>query len=162
MYVHDYSFNAGRQNRVDVRFWPGQWYKRVINRGARIQSQEPASREDIMMALEDVELFLIRASYVDESAIDTTLSEVQLDTAVFRKTDQGRAVYVEECRCPQGYTGISCEECVPNARRITDGPYLGRCVLDLSCGPGEYGDPKNNIPCMPCPCPLTVGSNQYK
>lgn len=60
MHVHDYSFTAGRRNQIDVRFWPGQWYKRVINRGGRIQSQEPASREDIMMALENIELFLIR------------------------------------------------------------------------------------------------------
>ena len=30
-------------------------------------------------------------------------------TAVTENTLQGRAVYVEDCRCPAGYYGTSCE-----------------------------------------------------
>lgn len=52
------------------------------------------------------------------------------------------------------------QECAPNYRRVQYGPWLGRCVLDIECGPQEYGDPANGIPCLPCPCPLTTPNNQ--
>lgn len=32
-----------------------------------------------------------------------------MDSAGIRNTGQGQASYVEECRCPAGYTGLSCE-----------------------------------------------------
>ncbi|MCL4125574.1 UNVERIFIED_CONTAM: hypothetical protein GTU68_063769, partial [Idotea baltica] len=161
MHVHDYEFEANRPNVIDVRFWPGNWYKRVTNIGGRIQSQEPATRYDILSVLENVDLILIRASYVDGSYIDTTLSKVVLDTALHRQTNQGRAVLVEECICPTGYSGLSCENCAQNYQRTNDGPYLGRCVLDIACGLNEYGDPARGISCLPCPCPLTNPANQF-
>ena len=50
-----------------------------------------------------------RALYHDSTYVESTLSEVQLDTAVIPKNNQGRAAYVEECRCPPGYVGLSCQ-----------------------------------------------------
>ncbi|KAF2367999.1 Laminin EGF domain [Trinorchestia longiramus] len=161
MHVHDGTLVPDQNNRVDVRFWPGQWYRSVVQLGNRLQTQDQASREDIMMVLEDMDLLLIRALYYDSLVVRATLSDVQLDTAVITNTDQGRAVFVEECRCPQGYTGLSCEQCAPNYRRTSSGQWLGRCVPDVQCRAGEYGDPANNIPCLPCPCPLTNYPNQF-
>lgn len=68
-------------------------------------------------------------------------------------TGQGQAVYVEECRCPQGYAGLSCEECAPGYERRQQGPWMGICVKTtpkLDCRPGEYLDFQQ---CLPCPCP---------
>ncbi|XP_071516712.1 basement membrane-specific heparan sulfate proteoglycan core protein-like isoform X3 [Panulirus ornatus] len=53
------------------------------------------------------------------------------------------------------------QECAPNYRRVQYGLWLGRCVLDIECGPQEYGDPANGIPCLPCPCPLSTPTNQF-
>ncbi len=44
-----------------------------------------------------------------DGSIDTTISALRVDTADSRDLGLGRAVYVEQCRCPMGYTGISCQ-----------------------------------------------------
>ncbi|PIO53150.1 laminin EGF-like protein, partial [Teladorsagia circumcincta] len=35
---------------------------------------------------------------------------------------------VEQCACPPGYIGTSCEDCAPGYERSGQGPYLGTCV----------------------------------
>lgn len=67
-----------------------------------------ATREEIMMVLENVENVLIKLQYVD-GHLDTTLSNIEMDSAAIRNTGQGQAAYVEECKCPVGYSGLSCE-----------------------------------------------------
>ncbi|XP_045130066.1 basement membrane-specific heparan sulfate proteoglycan core protein-like isoform X13 [Portunus trituberculatus] len=161
MHVHDGSFEENIENWIDVRFFYGHWFKRVVQWGGRIAVEQPASREDIMMVLENMDLLLIRAQYTNGDFINTTLSNVQMDTAEISRNDQGQAGLVEQCTCPPGYTGISCQNCAPNYSRVKEGPWLGRCVYDLECGPNEYGDPGNGISCQPCPCPLASPSNQF-
>ncbi len=51
---------------------------------------------------------LFRGQYV-EDVVDTSISSVRLGTAVVADRGLGRAVLVEQCRCPKGYTGLSCE-----------------------------------------------------
>ncbi|KAK3867232.1 hypothetical protein Pcinc_027289 [Petrolisthes cinctipes] len=161
MYVNSGVFRPDIVNQVDAEFTPGHWFKRVTQRSQSIQAQEPASREEIMMVLADMEFLLIRALYTDGTYVNTTLYDVQLDTAVISDSTQSQAVYVEVCRCPEGYTGMSCQDCAPNYRRVSDGPWLGRCVPQQECGPNEYGDPARNIQCLPCPCPLSTPNNQF-
>ena len=49
-----------------------------------------------------------RAEYT-RYPIDVTISNVQLETASSRNTGLGLANFVEQCICPRGYTGLSCE-----------------------------------------------------
>lgn len=56
------------------------------------------------------------------------LQNVILDVADERFTGQNRALQVEECRCPPGYRGSSCEECDAGYHREDEGLYLGTCV----------------------------------
>ncbi|XP_067227655.1 basement membrane-specific heparan sulfate proteoglycan core protein isoform X15 [Chanodichthys erythropterus] len=148
---------------------------------------QPCTREHLLMALADISLFMIRATYADNMA-ESSISNIQMDIAVPHSTGNERALEVEECACPQGYTGPSCQECDTGYTR-TPGLYLGTCEkCDCSghasgcdsetgdclnclhntvgrrcenCLPGFYGNPKSGDPqaCRPCPC-LGHSSNQ--
>ncbi|XP_051735859.1 basement membrane-specific heparan sulfate proteoglycan core protein isoform X14 [Ctenopharyngodon idella] len=148
---------------------------------------QPCTREHLLMALADISLFMIRATYADNMA-ESSISNIQMDIAVPHSTGNERALEVEECACPQGYTGPSCQECDTGYTR-TPGLYLGTCEkCDCSghasgcdsetgdclnclhntvgrrcenCLPGFYGNPKTGDPqaCRPCPC-LGHSSNQ--
>ena len=73
-----------------------------------LDSSSPASREDLLDVLSDVGAILIRASFTDEMEA-TFIKKVSLDDAVRHYTPNGLVMEVEECRCPAGYEGLSCE-----------------------------------------------------
>ncbi|KAM6982618.1 LOW QUALITY PROTEIN: basement membrane-specific heparan sulfate proteoglycan core protein [Tautogolabrus adspersus] len=151
---------------------------------------QPCTREHLLMALADVTLFMIRASYADKMA-ETSISDIKMDIAVPQSTGNERAMEVEECACPQGYRGPSCQECDEGYTRTTSGLYLGTCErCDCNghasgcdpetgkclqclhntagarcerCQTGYYGNPVKDgaQACQPCPCPGTSSSNQF-
>ncbi|XP_072887750.1 basement membrane-specific heparan sulfate proteoglycan core protein isoform X3 [Hemitrygon akajei] len=150
---------------------------------------QPATRENLLMALADIKLFMIRASY-SEGATETRISKILMDVAVPHSTGQEQAVEVEECVCPEGYRGSSCQECDFGYIRKTNGRYLGTCErcdcnghsnCDVKtgeclvckhntqgqrceqCMPGFYGEATIGKPddCQPCPCPGTTTSDQF-
>jgi hypothetical protein len=41
-----------------------------------------------------------------------------------------RAMYIEVCECPEGYTGTSCQVCAPGYKRSMQGFYWGLCELE--------------------------------
>lgn len=85
------------------------------------------NREHLLMTLADVSDIFIKATYTtttDEAA----LSQVVLDTTSHHNTgSNARAVEVEQCLCPPGHIGTSCEDCAPGYRRSDNGIYLGLC-----------------------------------
>ncbi|KAL5013502.1 hypothetical protein ScPMuIL_007772 [Solemya velum] len=149
------------------------------------------SREIFLTILADIEAILIRATY-NQQMRTATLRDLSLDVAVPTPTGLGEALDVESCRCPDGYTGLSCQTCAAGYLRVQDtGTAIGRCVRCscnghatscdpetgkcLSCQdntegdrcerclPGYYGDATvgTTNDCRPCPCPLTIPSNQF-
>uniref|UniRef100_A0A672LIQ1 Heparan sulfate proteoglycan 2 n=1 Tax=Sinocyclocheilus grahami TaxID=75366 RepID=A0A672LIQ1_SINGR len=148
---------------------------------------QPCTREHLLMALADISVFMIRATYADNMA-ESSISNLQMDIAVPHSTGNERALEVEECACPQGYTGPSCQDCDVGYTR-TPGLYLGTCEkcdchgyasgCDLetgeclnclhntvgsrceNCLPGFYGNPRTGDPqaCRPCPCTFTLYSS---
>lgn len=96
-----------------------------------------------------------------------------------------RSYPVEDCSCPNEFSGPSCQECARGYARPS-GDIRDMCVqcncnnqtLDCnsttgvclnctgntegenceSCIRGYYGDPTRGIPCMPCTCPLAANS----
>ena len=92
---------------------------------------------------------------------------------------------VEQCQCPEQYTGSSCQECSHGYFRVSGDPTspcvpcncsglsldcnanTGICIDCMAnsegdhcerCQTGYYGDPTRGIPCLPCPCPTVVNS----
>lgn len=161
----------GRPTSFDVKLVEDYWVK---------SDNTPATREDLMMVLADVENVLVRASYSTDMQY-TSVYDISMESSADRNTGGRRAVEVEYCSCPPGYTGSSCEDCVPGYHRSSDGPYLGTCIRCFCnghsdechfetgqclgcrdntagdqcdrCIEGFYGDPRVG-PCRPCPCPM--------
>jgi len=67
-----------------------------------------ANREDLLGVLSDLQAILIRASFTDDME-SAYIKEISLDEAVKHYTPNGVVSEVEECRCPEGYSGLSCE-----------------------------------------------------
>lgn len=90
------------ENRTEANFKETDWQS--IDQGG----PKVASRADFLTVLSNLESILIRAS-LKEGVSQVHLSDVLLDTAVSQNTGQAMISDIEICRCPQGYTGSSCE-----------------------------------------------------
>ncbi|KAM5269991.1 basement membrane-specific heparan sulfate proteoglycan core protein isoform 5-T5 [Hipposideros larvatus] len=151
---------------------------------------QPATREHLLMALADLDELLVRATF-SSMPLAASISAVSLEVAQPGPSHGPRALEVEECRCPPGYVGLSCQDCAPGYTRTGSGLYLGHCEMcecnghsDLChpetgacsvcqhnaagefcemCAPGYYGDATAGTPedCQPCACPLTNPENMF-
>uniref|UniRef100_A0A8C0L457 Basement membrane-specific heparan sulfate proteoglycan core protein n=1 Tax=Canis lupus dingo TaxID=286419 RepID=A0A8C0L457_CANLU len=151
---------------------------------------QPATREHLLMALADLDELLVRATF-SSMPLATSINSVSLEVAQPGPSEGPRALEVEECRCPPGYIGLSCQDCAPGYTRTGSGLYLGHCELcecnghsDVChpetgacsqcqhnaagefcelCAPGYYGDATAGTPedCQPCACPLTNPENMF-
>lgn len=68
----------------------------------------PATREHLMMVLADLDDVLIRASYSTEMR-SSSISDISMEVAVPNYSGLAQALEVEQCRCPPGYQGLSCQ-----------------------------------------------------
>ncbi|CAG03826.1 unnamed protein product, partial [Tetraodon nigroviridis] len=151
---------------------------------------QACTREHLLMALADISVFMIRATYMDNMA-ESRITDIRMDIAVPEAVGSQPALEVEQCACPQGYRGPSCQECDAGYTRASSGLYLGtcercnchghasscdpesgsclQCLHNTAgprcerCQPGYYGNPVTGgaQACQPCPCPGTASSNQF-
>ncbi|XP_034241184.1 basement membrane-specific heparan sulfate proteoglycan core protein-like isoform X2 [Thrips palmi] len=157
------ALSPGQEVDRSVRFFHGEWFRRISSsRNTASDRDVLASREEIMMALADVNDLLIKTRYIDGPLLDTSLTNIQMDSAGIRNVGQGKASYVEECQCPAGYSGLSCEMCTAGHHRREHGPWLGMCMPEeRPCPAGFYKNSTGNGQCERCPCPHTNPSNQF-
>ncbi|XP_075059154.1 laminin subunit alpha-2 isoform X2 [Mixophyes fleayi] len=149
------------------------------------------SRNDFMMVLGNINRLLIRATYSNQLDAIYRLSSVALEVAEESQSGGSTAFDVEICRCPAGFSGTSCESCLPGHRRVNGTLFRGKCEPcqcfghsdscdDITgfchnckhntygrfcdyCLPGFYGNPTNGTvdDCLPCACPLSIDSNNF-
>lgn len=79
--------------------------------------------------------------FFKEQNFFSRLSSVSLDIADERNTYQARTSEVEECSCPVGYRGHSCEDCDAGYTRTDTGLYLGICEPCSCNGHSSQCDP---------------------
>ncbi|XP_072931305.1 basement membrane-specific heparan sulfate proteoglycan core protein [Epargyreus clarus] len=150
--VHYHRGDNSRQIEIEARLIPGYWQK------SGPSGLSPAFRQDIMMALDNIEMILLRA---DHNIGGVNITDFVMESAKDINVGLGTASLVEECSCPPGYDGLSCQKCASGYVREKSGPWLGNCVKKRDCPPGTYSDPNNELDCQPCPCPLTNSGNQF-
>ena len=86
-------------------------WKRLGSSGPR-----PASRQDFLTALADIEAILVRATFSTQttsSFISDVYMDIAMDNAALQNSGNQVALEVEMCRCPAGYRGSSCEVSSP-------------------------------------------------
>ena len=67
------------------------------------------------------------------TGVDTTISEIKMSTASSTDQGLGTAYEVEQCMCPMGYSGISCEV-IMLIIIIMFILFFKSCFIDLSLG----------------------------
>lgn len=163
------------------------WFK-LNNDGSR--SRDPVSREEFTLITHDLKRMLIRAKFHTDQ-IEGGLHEVDMDLANATSTSPKIAKGTEQCLCPEGYSGLSCELCAQGYRRVNNtlvngkclkcdcnnhspscDPFTGKCLVCLHhtvgekcdrCQYGYYGDATRGHPddCQRCACPLTEPPNNF-
>lgn len=115
------------------------------------------TREDFLDVLYDIHYILIKATYGNVMR-QSRISEISMEVA-----EQGPvtaltppAHLIERCDCPAGYSGLSCETCMPGFYRLRSGlggrptgPTLGTCVPCQCNGHSSLCDPETSI-CQNC------------
>uniref|UniRef100_A0A8B9LNT4 Basement membrane-specific heparan sulfate proteoglycan core protein n=1 Tax=Astyanax mexicanus TaxID=7994 RepID=A0A8B9LNT4_ASTMX len=121
------------------------------------QDNRPMTREDFMDVLFYIEYILIRASHGNVMR-QSRISEIALVVAEEGRpsVESERAFQIEKCDCPQGYSGLSCEECAAGFYRLSvkaGGPAsragIGSCVRCQCNGHSNTCDPETSI-CQNC------------
>lgn len=107
------------------------------------------NREHLLMTLADVSDIFIKATYTTITE-EAALSHVSLDIATEQNTGSyQRAVEVEQCSCPVGHQGLSCEDCAPGYKRSDQGIYLGLCEPCSCNGHSDECDSETGV-CLNC------------
>ncbi|KAL6097440.1 lama1 [Pungitius sinensis] len=155
-----------------------------------VQLGTHVTRDDLLSVMAHVTSLTVRVHLNASTEGPVRLSSVSLDFADPGSASGHQAVAVETCECPYGYSGTSCESCLPGFYRVggvlfggncmqcecndhaydcdNDGVCLG-CTHNTTgpqcdrCLPGFYGDATEGAPgdCRLCPCPLTEPSNSF-
>uniref|UniRef100_A0A2K5DHR9 Laminin subunit alpha-1 n=1 Tax=Aotus nancymaae TaxID=37293 RepID=A0A2K5DHR9_AOTNA len=105
-------------------------------------SEKPVTREDFMSVLSNIEYILIKASYgqgLQQSRISDISMEVARKAEKLHPEDEVASL-LENCVCPPGTAGFSCQDCAPGYHRGKLPAWGGRGPRPLIA------------PCVPCSC----------
>ena len=103
------------------------------NQGWEVDGRN-ATRGDIMKILADIDSIMVRACSGTYTSL-TQIDQIELDYAE-KETGLTQATSVEQCACPMGYRGSSCEECAAGWYRAEGHGVFGICKK-CDCGGNE-------------------------
>ncbi|KAL7987770.1 hypothetical protein Chor_006689 [Crotalus horridus] len=143
----------GQLTRHEIEMTEHEW--KYYGDSPRIT--QTVTREDFMDVLYNIHYILIKATH-GRFMRQSRISEISLEVAstgnVSRRTPS--AQLIEQCNCPVGHFGFSCEACSPGFYRLASpytgrrpGPALGACVPCSCHGHSEMCDPETSI-CQNC------------
>ncbi|XP_054282487.1 laminin subunit alpha-1 [Macrosteles quadrilineatus] len=94
----------------------------------------PATRQLILSVLANVKYLMLRAKFHTDQ-VEGSLAFASLETGVKGLSVGGTAVgYLEQCHCPLGYAGLSCEDCdFGFARILPDGSNARQHAVCSKC-----------------------------
>ncbi|XP_060666589.1 laminin subunit alpha lam-3 isoform X2 [Drosophila nasuta] len=91
---------------------------------------EPVTRSQFLSVMVSLDAMLIRAAYHTDQ-VETSLERAVIYSGGLELGAKA-TTQVEQCICPAGYTGLSCEGCAFGYKRIyensTDHQLLGKCI----------------------------------
>ncbi|XP_058122412.1 laminin subunit alpha-1 [Anopheles ziemanni] len=127
---------------VDVPLKEDNWYhvprtvKDIITRLRRTEYHgDPVTRTQFMAVLTDVEAVLLRGTYHTDQ-VESVLEVAELFTGS-DSSNRSTQSLIEQCECPAGYRGLSCEECAFGYVRIFETSVtherIGRCIPCSMC-----------------------------
>ncbi|XP_072412134.1 laminin subunit alpha-2 isoform X3 [Chiloscyllium punctatum] len=117
----------------------------------------PVSRKDFMDLLYDINSILIKASY-GTFMRQTRISEISIEVAEAsdRYVQAEHAQQIEQCFCPEGYSGLSCQDCMLGYYRVPlrstireHRPVTWSCVQCQCNGHSDICDSKTSV-CQNC------------
>ncbi|RWS26450.1 Laminin subunit alpha-2-like protein, partial [Leptotrombidium deliense] len=171
---------------VTLPFTEHGWYK-IGKDKAKLGE---VSRDEFALITQDLRRMLIRARFHTDQ-IEGGLYLVNMEKGVKGSLSDKKMKGMEDCKCPEGYTGPSCLDCEIGWRRVNNtliggicvkcdcnnhsescDPFTGKCSTCLHntegddcgrCKKGFYGNARIGKPddCKPCRCPLDIPSNNF-
>lgn len=141
---------------ISIQLTEHEWYQipQTMDNTGRLQQNEYrgdyVSRSQFLSVLSNIESVMLRGSFHTDQA-ESVLIRASLEFGKGNK-NEARSNLVEQCSCPQGYSGLSCETCdfgYVRAYENTTSEQLGIC-LPCSCnGHAESCDLTTNK-CSDC------------
>lgn len=101
------------------------WFK-IAKGGKRGKKPVPVSREEFTLITYNLKRMLIRAKFHTDQ-IEGGLHQVDMEHAAQKPSANKKATGTEQCECPEGYAGLSCELCQPGYRRVNNTLVNGIC-----------------------------------
>lgn len=132
---------SGSNATIEVQLLESGWYhvprtvKDIVTRSRRTEYRgDPVSRSQFMSVLADVESLMLRGTFHTdqvESVMEQTVLHADRHTSTIVTNDHDMTI-VEQCQCPIGYAGLSCEMCDFGYVRIyensTAHERIGKCI----------------------------------
>uniref|UniRef100_A0AAY4BZ23 Laminin subunit alpha 2 n=1 Tax=Denticeps clupeoides TaxID=299321 RepID=A0AAY4BZ23_9TELE len=185
------SHAEARRHLPEVYYWSAPAHYRGNKVSPHHRRQRLSGHSLPTHWVDKLKAIMIATVIMEFSTSVLRLGSVSVEVASDSAVGALKATAVEMCVCPHGYSGTSCETCVPGYRRVNGTTFKGVCEPCLchghasncdditgqclacqhntvgphcdQCAPGFYGDATEGTPndCKPCACPLLNPSNNF-
>ncbi|CAH8496321.1 unnamed protein product [Schistosoma guineensis] len=147
-----HAIPTGYDNRIHIRLTErDKWY---IDNKCKHTIEQTIGRSGFMQVLSNVKKISLRVKYFqDQTTLE--LFNIKVEHAIKSDVPGQWVGEIEECICPHGYEGLSCEKCAPGYQKDPDNPLKCRpycacdkCDTDGNCieCPGKRAGPR----CQQC------------